>query len=79
MVAEHRALDMHLRAEGFRPGAPTAEVAAQDEGVCARSACTRCGSPNLRYRPYVRTADAGPAARYRAFAFCRVCGHVWEF
>jgi hypothetical protein len=79
MVAEHRVLDAHLRAEGFRPGAPTAEVAAQDEGVCARSACARCGSPELRYRPYVRRADNRPGGRYRAFAFCRVCGHVREF
>jgi hypothetical protein len=79
MPAELRMLDARLRAAGFEPGAPTSEVAAQDEGVCGRSACTRCAATRLAYRPYVQGGSGRFARRYRAFAVCRVCGHVLEF
>ena len=78
MAVELRMLDARLRAAGFQPGAPTSEVAAQDEGVCGRSACNRCGATHLAYRPYVY-GRSGRFARYRAFAVCRVCGHILEF
>jgi hypothetical protein len=72
-------LDARLRAAGFRPGAPTSEVAAQDQGVCERLACDRCGAAPLAYRPYVHRTSSRFTPRYRAFMQCRVCGLVREF
>ena len=79
MPAKLRMLEQHLRSQGFSPGAPSAEVAAQDEGVCERSACNRCGAVELAYHPYVHRTSKRFAARYRAFAMCLACGHIREF
>ena len=79
MAGKQSLLDAHLKAQGFRPGAPSSEVAAQDEGVCERSACARCGASELEYLPYVQGKSKRFATRYRAFAMCLSCGHVREF
>jgi hypothetical protein len=73
-------LDRHMRAEGFERRAPSGEVAAQDEGVCAMLACRACRRGPLTYRPYVATASAcQPRARYRPVAACDNCGQALEF
>lgn len=74
------ALDRALRAEGYEPRAPSAEVAAQDEGVCLGLACRACRGPGLEYRPYVgpRFQRRG-AGEYRPLAVCRRCGQALEF
>ena len=73
-------LDRRLRSAGYRPGSPSAEVAAADAGVCARIACPDCLRAGLDYRPYV-----GPTPRargdllYRPLAVCMGCGRAEEF
>lgn len=69
--------DRALRAEGYRPGVPSAVVAAEDEGVLARMACPECRRARLAYRPYVKLQAS--VNDYRALAVCRSCGHAEEF
>ena len=71
-------LDRRLRSDGYRPGSPSAEVAAADAGVCAQIACRRCRLFGLDYRPYVRT-PSGRDVPYRPLAVCRLCGQAEEF
>ncbi len=70
-------MDRRLRLAGYRPGSPSAEVAAADAGVCARIACPECQSPGLDYRPYVRPMDSNGG--YRPLAVCGACGVAEEF
>jgi hypothetical protein len=69
--------DLALRAEGYGPGAPSALVAAEDEGVLARIACPECRRLRLAYRPYVKLQSG--VNGYRALAVCQSCGHAEEF
>ena len=71
-------LDRRLRSAGYRPGSPSAEVAAADAGVCARIACSDCLRAGLDYRPYVGPRDAGTVG-YRPLAVCSRCGQAEEF
>ena len=73
-------LDHRLRAEGYRPGAPDAEVAAADAGTAAQIACRRCGRLGLMYRPYLHPElRLAGAPVYRALAVCAGCGVAEEF
>lgn len=73
-------LDHRLRAEGYRPGAPDAEVAAADAGTAAQIACRRCGRLGLGYLPYLHPERRfGAAPAYRALAVCTGCGAAEEF
>lgn len=73
-------IDRRLRAEGYVPGAPDAEVAAADAGTAAQIACRRCGLVGLGYRPYLHPARRFAGAPvYRALAFCPECGAAEEF
>jgi anti-sigma B factor antagonist len=73
-------LDRSLRAAGYEPHAPSAEVAAQDEATCVRLVCTSCERPSLAYRPYVnRRLDRRRSVDYRALAVCGQCGGALEF
>lgn len=76
-LGRYRQYDRALRAEGYGPGAPSAVVAAEDEGVLARNACPECRRARLAYRPYVKPQYGVNA--YRALAVCRSCGHTEEF
>jgi hypothetical protein len=72
-------LDRRLRSAGYRPGSPSAEVAAADAGVCARIACPRCSRAGLDYRPYVHPELGGAVGGYRPLAVCYACGCAEEF
>jgi len=76
-LGRYHQYDRALRAEGYGPGAPSALVAAEDEGVLARVVCPECRHPRLAYRPYSKP-QPGPNG-YRALAVCRSCGHAEEF
>ncbi len=78
MTADFTQLDRVLQHAGYVPGPPSAEVAAQDEGVCARMACSVCGSTGVEYHPYVPRSGSAAGA-YRAFAVCRACRRAAEF
>lgn len=62
-----------LRAQGYRPGAPAAEAAEIDGGVCRAGTCRDCGHAGLEYHPYWRPGS------YRAYARCPRCGRYDEF
>ena len=80
MTAKLPDLDARLRDDGYRPGVPSAEVAAADAGTCARIACAECRRPGLDYRPYVHPALRGRGPDwYRALAVCEACGRAEEF
>jgi hypothetical protein len=73
-------LDRALRAEGYEPCAPSAEVAAQDEWTCVRLVCPGCSRPGLAYRPYLGSRFRRQRhVDYRPLAVCRSCGHALEF
>ena len=71
-------LDHRLRSAGYRPGSPSAEIAAADAGVCARIACSDCLRAGLDYRPYVGASGNG-RLDYRPLAVCDRCGRAEEF
>ena len=80
MLKSFADFDQSLRAEGFEPGAPSGEVAAQDEGICVRLACPECRRPGLVYRPYVNDRFRRRSRRcYRPLAVCGGCGQALEF
>jgi hypothetical protein len=68
-----------LRDEGYEVRPPSAEVAAQDEGMCRRMTCASCRRPGLRYRPYVLPKPESGRPRYRAVAVCVRCAEAIEF
>jgi hypothetical protein len=72
-------LDAQLRRDGYRPGRPAADVAADDQLLCTLQACRRCRATRLDYRPYLRFAGDGLRSRYRMLAVCRRCGEAEEF
>ena len=72
-------LDRRLRSAGYRPGSPSAEVAAADAGICARIACPDCLRAGLEYQPYVGSGADGGGPRYRPLAVCLCCGRAEEF
>lgn len=76
-LGAYQQYDCALRAEGYGPGAPSAVVAAEDEGVLARVVCRECKRRGLAYRPYVKPQSG--LNGYRALAVCRSCGHAEEF
>ena len=76
-LGRYQEYDCALRAEGYRPGAPSAVVAAEDEGVLARGVCPECRHPRLAYRPYVKPQSG--LNGYRALGVCGSCGHAEEF
>jgi hypothetical protein len=73
-------LDGALRAEGYAPRAPSAEVVAQDEWTCVRLVCPGCSRPDLAYRPYLgHRGRRNGRAEYRPLAVCPRCGDALEF
>ena len=78
MTAPVHELDRRLRLDGYRPGSPSAEVAAADQGVCARIACPSCRQAGLDYRPYVNP-EVRRGTGYRPLAVCEGCGTAEEF
>lgn len=75
-----RSSEEDLEAAGYVPGAPSAVVAAEDEGICAHQACRRCGRPGLGYRPFVNPGERRRGVGgYRPLAVCEGCGHCEEF
>jgi hypothetical protein len=78
MMAPIDELDRRLRLAGYRPGSPSAEVAAADAGICARIACPACRQPGLHYHPYVNP-EVRRGRGYRPLAVCGECGTAEEF
>lgn len=70
-------LNEDLTAEGYQPGAPSAQLVlgllqATDKHLCANHQCT-CGHQGMEYRPFINGSS------YRAFAVCPECDAAYEF